>query len=141
MESLIDRIKRHEGCILTAYADTLGNQTIGIGHKINPDHETFASRITEDEALDILINDIDIAKAEIAKAFPWILGMDEIRLGILTEMVFQLGIGGVQKFPKMLNAIRMQDYATAAKEMLNSMWHHQTPNRCEELAEIMLNGG
>jgi lysozyme len=137
--SLIDRIKLHEGLRLSPYDDTRGILTIGYGHKILP-YEDFSSDITAEQAMDMLIRDIDRAKAEITKAFPWILGLDETRLEILMEMVFQLGIGGVRGFPKMLNALREKDYATAAKEMLNSRWHEQTPDRCEELAEIMLSG-
>jgi GH24 family phage-related lysozyme (muramidase) len=137
---LIGDIKTNEGLRLTAYNDQDGNPTIGYGHKILS-NEDFSDGITEEQAVDILITDIDKAKAEIAKAFPWIIGVDDNRQAIITEMVFQLGIGGVQKFAKMLNALREKDYATAAKEMLNSEWHKQTPNRCEELAELMLNGG
>ena len=61
----------------------------------------------------------------------------EDAIGVVIEMVFQLGIGGVSKFKNMLEALRQSDYAHAAVEILGSNWHKQTPSRCEELAEIL----
>jgi hypothetical protein len=37
----------------------------------------------------------------------------------------------------MLEALRESDYANAAVHILASNWHKQTPQRCEELAEIL----
>lgn len=140
METLVERVKRHEGCVLTTYMDSLGHESIGYGHKLTR-LESYPNGITEDEAMDILITDLDIAKSQVATAFPWSLRLDDVRLSVLIEMVFQLGIGGVQKFQKMLNAMREDDYDRAALEMLDSQWHVQTPSRCEELARIMRTGG
>jgi lysozyme len=61
----------------------------------------------------------------------------EDAIGVVIEMVFQLGIGGVSKFKNMLEALKESDYAHAAVHMLASNWHKQTPTRCEELAEIL----
>jgi lysozyme len=137
--TLLQRIILHEGLSLKPYKDTLGFWTIGYGHKILPS-ETF-DKITEDEAMDILMTDVEIAKMQLAKTFPWVLGLDDIRREILVEMVFQLGLGGVGKFKKMLNALREKDFDTASREMLNSLWYKQTPKRCKELSELMRTGG
>lgn len=134
-ESLEQRLLRHEGLRLRPYADTLGKVTIGVGRCLT------TNGISEDEAMMMLQHDIDYAKEQVAQTFPWTLGMDDVRLSVLYEMAFQLGVNGVLKFPKMLFAIRSQDWETAASEMLNSAWHTQTPARCEELANLMLNGG
>ena len=37
----------------------------------------------------------------------------------------------------MLAALEVQDYQTASKEMLDSRWARQVPNRARELSEIM----
>lgn len=140
--NLIERIKRHEGFVKFPKLDVAPYYVVGYGHDIPLDEvRDYSNGITEDEAMDLLVTDLDIAKSQVASAFPWILGLDENRVSVLTEMAFQLGIGGVQKFKRMIAAIRDQDYETAANEMLNSSWHTQTPKRCEELARIMRTGG
>lgn len=134
IETLTQRIMRHEGFRARPYADTMGKMTIGYGRNLTADG------IAEDEAEFMLKNDIEEATLATNRAFPWILGLDEVRQSVLIEMIFQLGLHGVLNFSKMIAAIRIKDYNTAAKEMLNSNWHTQTPARCEELANLMLTG-
>ena len=50
-------------------------------------------------------------------------------------MAFQLGIDGLLKFKNTLNLIEAGDYETASKEMLNSLWAKQTPERAKRLSE------
>jgi len=140
-ESLEDRIIRHEGFRSTVYKDSLGFPTVGIGHCLTKDQcDNYTNGISYDDAVKLLESDIATVKQNCAKEFPWILGLDDCRQSIIYEMAFQLGVGGVTKFHNMIAAIRSQDWPTAAKEMLDSQWHTQTPNRVEELAELMLNG-
>ena len=134
METLRDRLVRHEGIRLRPYADSLGKMTIGIGRCLSTEG------ISQEEAYMLLENDIDNLKNEIPDHFEWFADLDSVRQDVVTEMCFQLGISGVNKFPNMLDAIERGDYPAAAKEMLNSAWHTQTPARCEELANLMLHG-
>lgn len=134
-ETLEERITRHEGVRLKAYRDTLGKLTIGIGRNLDD------CGISHDEAIVLLNNDIAKVTDQVQRAFPWTDLIDDTRRDALIEIAFQLGIHGLMGFPKMLAAIQAKDYDTAAQEMLNSTWHKQTPDRCEELARIMLTGG
>ena len=52
-------------------------------------------------------------------------------------MIFQMGANGVSKFKNMLLALRNKSYTVAAKEMLDSRWAKQTPNRAKELSSRM----
>ena len=56
---------------------------------------------------------------------------------VIVEMVFQLGVGGVQKFKKMWEALRNGDYQEASVQMLDSRWAKQTPKRAESLSNTM----
>ncbi len=56
---------------------------------------------------------------------------------IIVEMVFQLGKTGVSKFRNMWKALKVPDYPTAAKEMLDSRWADQTPKRAKEMSDHM----
>lgn len=138
METLEQRIGRHEGYREFEYFDSLGNPTIGIGHLCKKGE--YPDGINYVDALKLLDADIKKAKLSIAKEMPWTMGMGAIRFGILVEMVFQLGINGILRFKKMIVALRQQDYDGAADEMLDSDWYEQTPNRCKELAQIMRDG-
>ncbi len=96
--------------------------------------------ITEAEALDLLNADIAKAQAELAKELPWTLDLPQYKQDILTEMVFQLGVNGLLGFRDLLFRARSGDDDGVAHAMLDSLWHRQTPARCEELANDWLNG-
>ena len=140
-ESLEDRIIRHESFRATAYKDSMGFSTIGIGHCLTKDDcDSYPNGISYADAVTLLEADIARTKQNAAKEFPWVLGLDECRAGIIYEMCFQMGVGSVAQFHNMIAAIRQQDWATAANAMLESAWHRETPSRCEELATLMLKG-
>tara|TARA_E500000081_G_scaffold62922_1_gene65253 strand:- start:3083 stop:3559 length:477 start_codon:yes stop_codon:yes gene_type:complete len=57
--------------------------------------------------------------------------------GLVTEMVYQIGTTGTSKFVKTLQAIKDEDFAQAAIEMLDSNWAKQTPRRAARMAAEM----
>lgn len=133
-ETLKQRIQRHEGIRLRAYRDSLSKLTIGYGRCLD------THGISEDEAEFMLDNDIADIHQQVAVALPWAMNLDLARREVLEEMAFQLGLSGLLGFKNTLAYIQQGNYAEAAQGMLNSQWHHQTPERCEELSEIILNG-
>ena len=62
--SLRERVRTHEGCVLEPYKDSLGKLTVGIGHLVQP-HERKryqeGIKITQEEADELF--DIDINRA------------------------------------------------------------------------------
>ena len=142
MDAIINRIKRHEGCRLRPYRDSLGFWTVGWGHKmesIGP--SILADGITQEDADRLLIDDILKSYHGVSRLPAMVLNnCNDVRKGILIEMCFQLGYGGVLKFKRMLRAIQNNDFERAANEMVFSLWHSQTPTRCQELSEVMRHG-
>lgn len=140
-ESLEERICRHEGfCGFPKY-DAKGMWVVGFGHDLTEEQaKDYLQGIGMDQALDFLKADIGKAITSCDAALPWLADLDEQRRNVVYEMAFQLGVNGVLAFNHMLQHLRGGDYADAAREMLESLWHQQTPNRCEELAEIMIGG-
>ena len=134
METLRDRIKRHEGLRLTPYQDTVGVLSVGFGHNMNyPISQEAADLIFED--------DFTWAVNQFDKLRPWILpSIGEERIGVLIEMIFQLGVSGVLGFKKMLMATSVGDYEWAANEIMDSKAARQCPARFQEYAELMRNG-
>ena len=132
-----ERIKKHEGFRNIVYLDSLGKATIGYGHLITKADNFIQGKEYSKEELDALFEkDFDIA-CDQAMSLIGDFNICEDAIGVVIEMVFQLGIGGVSKFKNMLEALKESDYANAAIHILASNWHKQTPTRCEELAEIL----
>ena len=140
--NLKNRIKMHEGCRLIPYLDTTSNWTIGWGHKMESvSPSILADGITQDEADHLLDVDIGIAENGVSRLPAMVLNnCNEVRRGVLIEMLFQLGYAGVLKFKRMLAAIEQGNFGLAAVEMIDSRWYDQTPNRVEEMAAIMRDG-
>lgn len=128
---MIDRIKRHEGLRLKPYRCTAGKLTIGYGRNLED------NGITEEEAHFLLMNDLEKSWDECCKAFSWISKMDKIRQGVIVELCFNMGLGRLKGFKKMLAACERGDYETASVEMLDSLWARQVGQRAKTLADIM----
>ena len=133
--SLRSRIKRHEGFSTVPYYDTADPPRLTVGYGRNISDVPFS----EDEIELMFSNDLKRARAG-AQTFPVYRILNQLRQGILTEMVFQMGVGGVSKFKKFLAAANNHDWAVAAEEMLDSKWARQTPERAKELARLFLRG-
>ena len=131
--SLKERIKRHEGKRYQPYEDSEGILTVGYGRNLRD------VRFSENEIELMFENDFRRAQGG-AQSFAAYQQMNEIRRGVLTEMVFQMGVNGVSKFKKFLAAAFAHDWARAADEMLDSRWAKQTPERARELAKLFMRG-
>ena len=131
--SLRDRIKQHEGRRFKPYKDTEGYLTVGYGRCI--DKVPFSL----DEIELMLTNDIRRAK-DGAESFFIYSQLNEVRRGVLVEMIFQMGVSGVNKFMRFINAALHERWAEAATEMLDSKWARQTPERARELADLFERG-
>ena len=142
METLKQRIARHEGCRLIPYLDTTSNWTIGWGHKMESVSPSILENgITQEEADHLLLIDIETARDGVSRLPAMVLNnCNEVRRGVLIEMCFQLGYSGVLKFKRMLTAIEQGNFGLAAVEMIDSLWYDQTPSRVEEMAAIMRSG-
>jgi len=133
-KSEMNQIVEDEGFRKCAYNDSLGYRTIGFGHLVKPD-ESFDTCITAATAFDMLEEDFYSSMDSVGRRYPWASG--EVQL-VLVNMTYQLGENGLSKFKKTLQALKEEDYRTAALEMLNSKWAQTTPNRSMRLAVRVL---
>lgn len=129
MKNLIADIKIEEGFRGDPYKDHIGYLTIGYGTKLP---------LTEEEAELLLKHRLEKMQKELNRRIKEVYGEVSIPAkawDILYNMAYQLGVGGLLKFKKMLKALEKQDYETAAKEGLDSLWARQTPNRARRLMD------
>jgi lysozyme len=126
--TLLDQLVRDEGVRLFPYVDTVGKITIGIGRNLSD------GGISRQEAIQLLANDVENAAAHLQRALPWTQGLDDVRHAALVNMTFNMGIGRLCDFTKMIAALRVEDWKTARNEMLDSQWAKQVGARAQRLA-------
>ena len=130
MSKLINQLKSDEGLRLKPYKCTEGYLTIGYGRNLE------TNGISENEAEVMLVNDI-YRVMESLNDYGLLIDHTPPRQDVLINMAFQMGINGLLKFKKMLRALDDRNYSLAAKEMLDSLWAKQTPERAKRLARQM----
>lgn len=128
---LIDMLVRHEGLELKLYYDQVGIPTIGCGRNLKD------VGITTAEAYYLLWNDIVRCQLQIAQAYSWFQSLSPVRQDVVTDMVFNIGIGGFSEFKEMIAALASGDFETAAYQMTNSSWARQVGSRATELSQMM----
>ena len=138
------QLKRHEGERLTAYLDTVGVLTVGVGHNCKsspvPGIEKPGDRITQEISDRLFLEDVQKHERQILKSLPWISGLVAPRQAVLFNMAFNLGVSGLLGFKNTLSLIEQGKYLAASDAMLKSKWATQVKGRASELAEQMRTG-
>ena len=128
---LLEAVKLSEGFRDRVYKDTLGIDTIGYGFAIKD------LVLDEDISEMILRRKLDSLIERVNKRFKWVSELPIEAQDVIYEMCYQLGITGVSKFKKTLAYLENFEYKMASKEMLDSKWARQTPNRAKRLSDII----
>ncbi|KAN0003047.1 hypothetical protein ACTFIZ_009191 [Dictyostelium cf. discoideum] len=163
VSSIKDMLKYDEGEKFEMYKDTEGYYTIGIGHlitrikernvaikcleeqighkvKMDPKNEPI---ITSSESDALFEKDLSVACKSIESNSTLSIiykNLDNIRKMALINMVFQMGVNNVLKFKMSLKLIEEKKWVEAAKEMKNSTWNHQTPDRSNRVISVIETG-
>lgn len=148
---LIEMLRNEEGVRYEPYKDHLGYWTVGVGHLMDErkggslpkwaETEIAATgRLSNESVNKLLENDLFKVMNEIKHNIPWAEDLDDVRYGVLVDMTFQMGIGGVLGFKNTLAHIHAGRYTQAADNMQQSLWYRQTPNRANRRIKEMLTG-
>jgi len=138
----IERLKKqviaNEGMRKTAYKDTLDNWTTGVGHLIRlPDEKYLIEKeLTDIEVDQIFTTDLNQAIDD-ARKFIDADTIPEEAFEVVIDMAFNLGLPRLMKFQNFQQALNEKDYKRASREMLDSVWAKQLPNRSKRLAKQM----
>ena len=128
LQEVVNDIKLDEGFVGTEYKDHLGFPTIGYGTKLP---------LTEEEAELLLRHRLHKMVKELLRHKPFVEELPLDAKLIILNMAYQLGVPRLLGFRKMWSALESKDFEEAAKEMRDSLWNRQTPNRSNKLASIM----
>ena len=129
--SLIDQIKEHEGFRSTVYQCTAGHDTLGFGFKVSD------LELDLDIAEEILKRKLDKLIKRVHNRFSWVSNAPEPIQEVVYNMCYQMGVSGFSKFKKTIQYLADKNYDKASKEMLDSRWARQTPNRAIRLSNIV----
>ena len=139
---LIAELRRDEGVRYSPYKDTVGIDTVGVGHnlKAKPLPSDTEYPLTDEQVDKILADDIAEVNQALNKAIPWWQSLTQARQRVLANMCFNLGIAGLMSFHNTLTAIKCGHYELASVNMLSSKWSQQTGARAKRLAKMMVLG-
>jgi len=139
IEKLSKQIVHSEGIKYEAYKDTLNNWTIGVGHLIRDDEKHLIDRekpLTNEEVMVIFHRDLNQAIDD-ARKFIDEESIEESAFHVVVDMAFNLGFPKLMRFQNFQQALKEKDYKKASREMLDSLWAKQLPNRSKRLAKQM----
>ena len=132
------RLEEDEGYEEKTYRDTTGHLTYGYGHKVLPGEPEYdqpvGTPVPKEKIEATFQKDMEDALDDARSVFS---GFDELPRTAqvaIASMAFQMGRQDLAGFKKFKAAVEAEDWETASKEMLDSKWATQTPNRAERLA-------
>jgi len=152
MDTLFLEIKSDEGSKNFVYFCSEQHPTTGVGHRIrdtDPEAnlETFdvfaddvpeAQCISDERVRELFETDVAVAIETCEKIYSNWDELPQEAKHVLCNMSFQLGEGTLRKFKGMNAAVAEQDFAEMAKQMIDSRWARQTPERAQRLERRIL---
>lgn len=134
--------RKFEGLRLCPYKDSVGKLTVGYGHNVQGGSDANLVRaginrkellkkkcITQHQADQLFKYDMEHVRSQVEKL---IKSYDDQPLAmrlVLDDMGFNLGIGGLSKFKRFIDAIDSNNYKQAAVELKKTKWYKQVKTR------------
>ena len=118
-------VTQNEGYENKVYADTKGNKTVGIGHKVNNTY-SVNQYVNDETIMDWFVNDINVA---IKCAAKFHLSTNNNVNIVLTDMAFNLGCSGLNEFKLLKKHLINGNYVMAKKAIKYSNYYKQVTNR------------
>lgn len=134
IDKTINLIKLDEGFRKDLYKCTKGFNTIGYGFNLD------SNGIPVEVANYWLIFTLNKIRSKLNNELHCFNLMNDARKYVLINMAYNLGFQGLLEFSDMIKALDKLNYFEAAKEMRNSNWFKEVPNRVERLIKIMISG-
>jgi len=128
-DKTLNLLKHQEGFRSHPYRDTRGILTIGYGTNID-------QGVSEPEAQLLLQSRVQSTETALYTE-GWYQTLSDVRKAAILSMAYQLGMNGFSKFKATIAALEKGDFATAAYQMMSSLWARQTPDRAQEVSDMV----
>ena len=116
----LDLICRFEGFSPIIYMCPAGYPTIGYGHLITEaNKEQFLDGVDEDEALDLLRQDVAVAERAVLRLIA--VPLTQGQFDALVSFTFNLGAGALQR-STLRRKVNRQDHAEVPREFAKWVW-------------------
>jgi len=141
-EELRKELILDEGYSYKVYKDSEGNNTIGIGHLIEPSDGMNEDTVIGEELIEQLyIIDIVQAEDDCEAIFNnWEMLPVTVQ-HVLLNMAFNMGRSRLSGFVNMIAAVHVANFRRAGMDMMDSKWHRELVIRPARLAYEMFNEG
>jgi GH24 family phage-related lysozyme (muramidase) len=133
-------MRLREGCMTKVYKDTLGKETVGIGHLVTPEDNLHLGDVISASRVDALFAGDAAEALEAARAQAREAGIDSTHfIPYLASVNFQLSTNWTKKFPNTWQMICDGQYEQAAEALNGTIWQHQTPVRVTDFQTALRN--
>lgn len=140
-ETLVSELIADEGEVLSIYICTAGHETCGVGHMVRESDPEYGwpvgAPITKERSDELLQEDLKVVLNDCVWAFDDFDALPEEVQLIIANMMFNLGRPRFSKFIKFIAAVEAADWEEAARQMKDSRWHVQLPERSGRLIARM----
>lgn len=130
------QIRSDEDTVYESYTDSRGILTGGVGRNLEDkglaDKYPKGTKIPKEVVEEWYKEDFAVARKDADQFVGDVSVPDEVR-AVLTNMALNLGITRLNKFTDMKDAMVAGDWKKMAKEMKDSDWFEQVPNRAGRL--------
>ena len=136
-------IESDEGFCATPYIDSVGVPTIGFGTcEYSPGNPVTMvdPPVDKPTATVFMQTDLWTAVMDAQGLFSTFDQMNSVRQEVCANMAYNLGLGRLSGFTKMIQACDVLDWNTAADEMVDSRWYSQVGTRSMRLVNQMRYG-
>ncbi|HAU67650.1 MAG TPA: hypothetical protein DCW52_04570 [Gammaproteobacteria bacterium] len=147
----LDMLSLNEGDIPNVYKDTKGKSTIGIGFNLDDSaNQKFLKKsginrnelingrpLNSQEKYTLYNHSLTQAFTDAQKFDSRFASRPETVKKAIVDMSFNLGLTKLNKFKKMKEALEVDDYSTAADEMVDSDWYKQVNTRGPRTVGLM----
>ena len=129
MKRMREQLILHEGLKLMPYRCTSDKLTIGVGRNLDD------RGISEETAMQMLDEDINIVHGELLKAIPEFTSYPNVVQESLVDLAFNMGTPTLLKFKATLAALNAQQMCIASRELLDSRYARQVGQRAVTISE------
>lgn len=132
MIELKAQLVNDEGYMASAYQDTKGFWTIGVGRLIDA---RLGGKLSDDEIDYLFENDVKNAEQTCQRLFPVYPSFTKNQRLALINMAFNLGFKRLKKFTKMIVCVNNGDWEGAKREAVASLWYTQVGLRAQRIVD------
>lgn len=126
-----------EGLRLSAYKDSQGYLTIGVGHLIDARKKGKLPLQIASALLDL---DIEEALADVKQLACYPKLDTDNRRRSLVNMRFQLGAAGLREFGTFLSFLEQGKYKEAGEDLKGTKWFKEVPARASRIIKMLVDG-